>query len=336
MTRIAKSKLAVAAVSAFFWTCGGAVVSAAPAAGGAVGGAGAGAAHGGGAVSSGAGHAGPAMPGGAGQSHAEAPHGIATPGGAPSPGQTSHTENHGGVQEQGNVTIGKSDHQGHDGHDHSHRRFNGYGTTGSYYTYPYTPFSYGYNGWYGNNYGDDQSQFYLPQENLNNNENTANNNGNTNTGNYVVPPPSSAQPPSAPPSDNEANLKAQETNAVEKSPAMVAANNSVQQAQSALDSATQRDLAALRAKPDYQQALARRHAASSDVHQARASSGTDSPAVVNAATKKLDAGDDVTKMEAEAVANDLTAAAAKARLDQAIADRNVLRAQLTATAENKR
>ena len=55
-----------------------------------------------------------------------------------------------------------------------------------------------------------------------------------------------------------------------------------------------------------------------------------SQTVVAAAEVKLQAGDEVTKMEEQAVAKDPTAIAAKARLDQAISDRDALKAQLTA------
>ena len=132
--------------------------------------------------------------------------------------------------------------------------------------------------------------------------------------------------------------QAQITNAVDKSPALISADGAVTQAQSQYNEARDRALSTLRDQPSYQQAAARRRDASQAVNAARggANPATQpagapaSPTVVAAAESKLNAGDDVTKMEEQAVSKDPASISAKARLDQATADRDALKAQLTA------
>ena len=221
---------------------------------------------------------------------------------------------------------------------------NGYGVV---YGYPYYPFSYGFNGgWYGgygSRYGysgysyNNNYPFNLPYGNYS----TGNNDNDSGTAQQVPSPavntPVTGNDQAVPSggsvtmTNGSAATQARATNAVDQSPAMVAANNSVALAQSNFDSARERALAALSQKPDYKDAVARRHDAAKDVHAAATGAGgTPTPAVTEAATVKLEAGDEVTKMEEQAVATDPTASAAKARLDQAVADRNSLRSQLMA------
>jgi hypothetical protein len=123
------------------------------------------------------------------------------------------------------------------------------------------------------------------------------------------------------------------SNAVDKSPEMVAANNDVQLVQAAYDRERERVLAALTAKPEYQKALARKHDAQHDLHEARQSAAP-SPAVVDAATVKLDTSDEVTKMQEQAVAIDAAASAAKQHLAEAVAHRDQLRAKMIANAQH--
>ena len=118
------------------------------------------------------------------------------------------------------------------------------------------------------------------------------------------------------------------TNAADRSPDMVAANNAIAAAQQTYDTERERVLAALRAKPEYQQALTRKHDATKTVDEAK-STGKPQPELIGAATSKLDASDEVTKMEEQAVATDSSAASAKSRLSQMIADRDAMRAKMT-------
>jgi hypothetical protein len=175
-------------------------------------------------------------------------------------------------------------------------------------------------GWYGNGY---------------------NNNGYNNTGNGTTYTPDGFNPdtdsnhpgtnsPTTIPSEpSAAGVAAQVTNAVDKSPEMVAANNAVQLAQVAYDQQRQQVLATLQDKPEYRQALARRHEAARDLKAAKASP-TSAPAVLDAATAKLDAADEVTKIQEQAIATDPAAAAAKTHLAETVADRDALRAKLLA------
>jgi hypothetical protein len=202
---------------------------------------------------------------------------------------------------------------------------NGYGVV---YGYPYYPFSYGWNpGWYGTGYGS----YY------NNYPGSTGYNFDSDNGSYSQPTETAPAPqavvPTAKP-DSAVAARAVVDNAVDKSPALIAANGSVNQAQSMYTEARERAIAALREKPEYKAAVARRHAAAGDVRAAKGgdatpATGQPSSAVVAAATAKLEAGDEVTRMEEQAVAADPAASAAKARLDQATADRDTLKAQLT-------
>ncbi len=227
------------------------------------------------------------------------------------------------------------------------RNGNNSGNYGVVYGYPFYPFSYGWNsGWYGSSYGS----------NYNNTPNTGYGFGGGDSGNYengssngqnttnteqvqqVTHQPVTTGTPSVTGASSSVTAQAQIANAVDKSPALVSANSSVMQAQSAYNDARERALAGLRTQPAYTQALSRRQDASKAVGSAKASTGGDlsptngqpSNAVVSAATAKLEAGDEVTKMEGQALATDPATSAAKGRLDQATADRDALRAQLAA------
>jgi hypothetical protein len=169
-------------------------------------------------------------------------------------------------------------------------------------------------GWYGNGYtntGYYNDVQYTPSSSTDNS----------------TPPPETSTPSqnTQTPAGNEAELE----NAVNRSPQMAAADAAVQSAQSAYDSERERVLASLTQKPEYEQAIARRHQAASDLRAVQASPAS-RPSVVSAASAKLDAADDVTKMQEQAIANDPAAAAAKTHLNEAVAARDGLRAQMLA------
>jgi hypothetical protein len=139
--------------------------------------------------------------------------------------------------------------------------------------------------------------------------------------------------PEPTPSDSQANAQAQLQNAVDHSPAMVSANNQVQLAQANYDKERTRVIASLAETPEYKEAMARRHLASGDLRAAKSAPTTApsmmaTPSVIDAAAAKLDAADDVTKMQENAIAADPIASDAKARLAQAVADRDSLRANM--------
>ena len=144
--------------------------------------------------------------------------------------------------------------------------------------------------------------------------------------NAVVNPPVPLAAP-VPAGPSPAAVAAQAANAVDKSPEMIAANKEVGDAQRAYDNERARVLKSLGDKPEYQQLLAKKHAAAKDVATAKLT-GQPQPVVTDAASEKLDASDEVTKMREQAVTADADAAAAKKRLIQAVADRDMLRAKL--------
>ena len=200
---------------------------------------------------------------------------------------------------------------------------------GVVYGYPFYPFSYGWNpGWYGNGYGNGYNNYT--------GYNFTNDSGAYGQATENVQAQQTY--PTAPVVTGASAVANQAiiANGVDKSPALIAANGSVNQAQLAYNEARERALASLRQKSEYQEALARRHSAAGEVHTAKVDAGPTPPtappsdAVVAAATAKLQAGDEVTKLEEQAVATDPAASAAKARLEQASADRDSLKAQLTA------
>jgi hypothetical protein len=222
--------------------------------------------------------------------------------------------------------------------DDRHARNGNYGVV---YGNPFYPFSYGFNpGWYGSGYGSYYNNYpyngYSFGDGLGTTTGDYNTNYQTSSSDGAT---SSAQVPQTPPTvtagTSSVTAQAITANAVEKSPALVSANGAVTQAQGQYNEARDRVLATLRDQPAYQQALDRRRQAAAQVAAAKstapaAPNAQPSGTVVAAATAKLDAGDEVTKMEEQAVAKDPAAIAAKARLDQAIADRDALKAQLTA------
>ena len=207
----------------------------------------------------------------------------------------------------------------HGDRDHDHDRHNQQNNNGNEFFYGPGWYPYGgmwNDGWYNNGYnngGNYQTPVYTPS---NQPTPTPVNNGDT-----------SATP--MPPTQTAAGAAAQATNAVDKSPEMVAANNAVASAQQAYTTERERVLASLRDKPEYKDALGRKHEAAKDVTDAK-NNGKPQTAVVDAANVKMDAGDEVTKMQEQAVATDEAAAAAKTRLASTIADRDVLRAKLMA------
>jgi hypothetical protein len=199
------------------------------------------------------------------------------------------------------------------------------------YGYIGNPWSSDFYGWYGDSYPEG-ANYYEPvySDNSNGGQSSpstaqpAAGNGtqsqSSSTGsNSTVPSPEAAQ--------------AQLTNAVDKSPAMVAANTAVQSAQAAYDSERARIISTLKDKPDYQQALARKNTATEHVDAVKGTGNPNAvptPAVTNAATVKMDASEDVTRIEEQAIAADPKALEAKTKLNTAIADRDALRAKLMA------
>jgi len=179
---------------------------------------------------------------------------------------------------------------------------------------------YGYNGgwnsgWYGNGYSNNgyyNDVTFSPS----NNSAPADNSGSLPE---TPAPTQSAQTP--------AGSEAEVVNEVDHSPQMTAANTAVQSAQTAYDSARQQVLAKLKSNPQYQQALAQRHQASSNLRAAKASPSS-MPTIVDAASAKMNAADEVTRMEESAIAGDPSASAAKMHLDQVVAARDALRADM--------
>jgi len=133
------------------------------------------------------------------------------------------------------------------------------------------------------------------------------------------------------PNNSPTAAAAQAANAVQRSPQLAAADAAVQRAQADYDAAKQRVLDSLRGQSQYQQALARRQQAEQQVSALRQGGAAASAAeVAPAAQAKLDAGDEVTRMEAAALAADPAAADAKNRLQDAVAKRDALRKELIA------
>jgi hypothetical protein len=199
---------------------------------------------------------------------------------------------------------------------HEHRRHDFDQHYNTLYGDPWYGYNSGWNsGWYGNGYtnlGYYNDVTFSPNDNP---PAAENNNGQTQT-----PTPSQSAPL---PAGSPARLE----NEVDHSPQMEAANTAVQSAQQAYDSARQEVLVKLRSDQGYQQALARRHQASSELRAVKAAPSS-MPTVVEAASEKLDAADEVTKMEESAIAADPAASAAKAHFDQAVAARDALRADM--------
>lgn len=180
-----------------------------------------------------------------------------------------------------------------------------------YQYYPLWPYAFGWGDDWGGNYNNNGT-YVQPVY-------TPNNSAAPNT-TATTPAPTSTTP-------SPASVSAQLTNAVNKSPEMVAANNAVQVAQVAYDSQRERVIAELAKTPEYQQALARKHDAVKDLRTVK-ESDKGQPAVVDAATAKMDASDEVTKMREQAVATDANAVTAKTRLSEAVAERDAVRAKL--------
>lgn len=218
----------------------------------------------------------------------------------------------------------------------------GYGVA---YGYPWYPFSYGWNpGWYGSGYGNGYNTVPYSTTGFSDNGNA--NNGNANNGNATAGTASSTNAGTAgavtgtmpvTQVQTAAGVHAQMENAAGRSPELTTANSAVANAQASYNQNRERVLADLAKKPEYQDAVKRRRDAAGKVAAAKAGETPGqptpvntpaSPAVVAAAEAKLDAGDEVTKMEEQAVAADPAAAVAKARLEQAQNDRDALHNQL--------
>jgi hypothetical protein len=218
-----------------------------------------------------------------------------------------------------NQQTQRRDHE-HDGNRNQQNFY--YGYPGYYYGDVWAP--YGWN--------DGDSSYNYPEFTYDNSNATPSNatdttnTSNTSNTNAVAQPVTPVQSQSG---QTAAGAAAQATNAVDKSPQMIAANNAVASAQQAYNSERERVLAALRDQPEYKDAIARKHAADAHVTDAKAEHQSQ-PAVVGLATAKMDAGDEVTKMQEQAIATDPAASAAKSKLNAAIADRDALRANLMA------
>ena len=189
------------------------------------------------------------------------------------------------------------------------------------YGNPWWPNATGWNsGWYGNGYGNG-GYYNDPSYGL-----TSNNNNNAPTQSADV---AQQQPAQTPIDNNSPAAAAQAANAVNNSPAVVSLNDAIQQAQNALDSDRQRVIASLKTDADYQKALNARQNAGHELSNTKpAPNEAPAPAVVNAATAKLNAADDVTKMEEQAIANDPKAAADKDRLAALVSQRDAQEAKI--------
>ncbi len=194
-------------------------------------------------------------------------------------------------------------------------RGNSEGNSGLWYGNPWSPYS---SGWGYGGYPDSDGTFAEPTY--------TDNSGSNDSGTTPAAPANPQQSPGTP---SPASVAALRTNAIDKSPEMIAAENAVRSAQTAYATERGRALAVLGTKPEFQEALARKHNAAKTLQEAK-TTGQGQPAVIEAATVKMDAADEVSKMREEAVAADPGASAAKSSLMQAVADRDALRAKLLA------
>ena len=205
-------------------------------------------------------------------------------------------------------------------------------TSYGYYGYVGNPWAASAYGWYGASYPEG-AYFEEPAYTDNNNANNGSNNQSNSTAQQTQPQTNNQAGNQTGETISPAAAQAQLTNAVDKSPAMMSANAAVQSAQLAYDNERVRVMATLTHKPEYEQALAKKNQAADQVNEVKEmSKPTTAPtaAVTNAATVKLDASGDVTKMEEQAIAADPQAADAKSRLAAAVADRDQLRAKMMA------
>lgn len=222
------------------------------------------------------------------------------------------------------VTLPQSPGNAFDDRDNRHRRGRGSGV----YGYPWWVFS---NGWSGSTWGDPWSSGYYSNSGYysQNAYSPVPNNANNGAG------PAIPVAPDLPHKDNTpspAGVAAQIQNAVDGSPQMLAANAEVQRAQAAFNENRQRVLEPLRQKPEYKLAVARRKQADAQVQALREANPGAAPAdMAPAAAAKLSAGDEVARLETEALTADPQAATARAKLDEAVARRDALRKQMIAS-----
>jgi hypothetical protein len=202
--------------------------------------------------------------------------------------------------------------------DHGHDGQNRPGYTGT--SYPWIGYNYWGNGYDGYNYyngpqypGQFQQQDTAVAEP-------------DSQSSSIQTVPTAPVPPSEPDTDS-AVLKS----ALFASPQWRVADEQVRIAQSEYDSASAVVLAQLRAKPDYQQAVAQKAADGKKVASLTAKEpGAPIEQKEAIATKKLDAAQTVTQMETAALAADPRASAAKGKLDAAIAQRTETRQAIEA------
>jgi hypothetical protein len=181
-------------------------------------------------------------------------------------------------------------------------------------------------GYYGDNYWDsgwanNQTQYYGQ---FNQNENTnqqPQQQAPDQTPAYYEPPGQADSPSLA------AALRA--------SPAYMEADAQERAAQAEYDAISQRVTDKLKQSPDYQKALQNKNADAAKVSSLKASDPTVSPEkAAPAAQAKLEAAKSVSDMQREALASDPQAMAAKEKLDDAVAKRTALRAQVQASLPN--
>ena len=184
--------------------------------------------------------------------------------------------------------------------------------------YPWYPY-----GWDNSDYGDNGG-YNSPND-------TSTGSTSTDTGNPAgmnnAPPPA----PPVPAGPSAAAVAAAIDNAINNSPAMIAANQVVQNAEAAFNSAKAAALEKLKQQPEYQAAAARRHAAAQQLHAVRTATPPPQPAdLLPPAQAKLEAGDEVTRMEEKAITADPAASTARKQLQDAVTKRDALRSLLLA------
>jgi hypothetical protein len=213
------------------------------------------------------------------------------------------------------------DGRGHNRDDRGHRRLP-WGVIGGNYGWPY---SYGWTDPWSSYPPDSYTGTRGPDNDYSNPVQLPPN------ANDVQPAQPVAPAPAQPPGSSVNTAAAQTANAVERSPELATANAAVQRAQADYDAAVQAVRDKLQQNPDYERAIEKRKQAEQQVQGVRHVDPGASPAeVAPAAQAKLEAGDEVTRLEAAAIAADPTAAAAKIKLQDAVTKRDALRNQLLA------
>ena len=171
--------------------------------------------------------------------------------------------------------------------------------------------------YYGQQYGQNEQNSYGDQQQQQSNQTVS-----PNQAPALIEPPRQADTPS---------LAA----ALQASPAYLAADAQVREAQTAYDAASEKVTDKLKQSPDYQQALQRKMADAAKVSANKAADPTASPEKAEpAAQAKLDAAKTVSDMEREALAADPQAVSAKSKLDICVAKRMAIRAQIQESLPN--